>query len=340
MARSRRYNPSQKRARNGQWTKGARGAALSTGAATPAGGGTYKTAGQRRYEGYQKHLAQQQAIQTANKRKNTRRAIAGAAVGAAAVGAIAFTGVRRSRSGAISTPVRKEESPRVGRPESRQTGSPLKMHNANLARETPSTKVNLVRDMPKAKPVKVAAGPSKMASQMAGTKAPTKPKTAQAPNKAGVQNPSTAGLPRKSGRKAKNDAPPRFTEVQIIKSQSQAKEVRERRNADIRALNEQIKKKGLGINDLSGARITDATATRKAASKAREDKRKAALRAKNAQDPWAANRELSRKWAEARQSSSRKARAEERYTNMLTNAQLAGKKLNRNQRKYLSDLGM
>lgn len=336
MARRRRYNPNQKRARNGQWTKGARGAALSTGAATPAGGGTYKTAKQRRYEGYQKHLAQQAEIQAANKRKNTRRAVAGAALGAAAVGAIALSGVRRSRSSITTTPVRRDDSPRVGRPESR-SGSPLAMHNANIARETPSSKVNLVRNMPKAKPVKVAPGPNKMASQMAGTKAPTKPKTAQAPNKAGVQNPGTAGLPKKSGRKAKNDAPPRFTEVQIIKSQSQAKEVRERRNADIRALNEQIKKNGLGINDLSGARITDEAANRRAAAKAREAKKKDNLRAKNYADtPKTIAAEAARKAA----ASTRRARAEDRYASILVNARVSGKQLNRNQRKYLSDLGM
>lgn len=346
MARRRRYNPNQKRARNGQWTKAA---GLSTGAVTPAGGGTYKSAKQRRYEGYQKHLAQQAEIQAANKKKAARRkAIAGAALGAAAVGAIGIAGVRRRNSStATVTPIRKDDSVRVGRPASRTSSSPLGMHNANIAKETPSPKVNLVRDMPKAKPVKVAAGPNKMAAPLAGNKASAPKKAAQ--NKAGVQNPTphktvppSVAKVQRGGSKAKGDAPPRSEEVLILKANSkERKDIRQRRNEDIRKMNETLRQKGLIINDLSGRRITDATATKRDAAREREQKRAQAKRDANAHDPWAANRKLSREWAEARKmKATRRARAEERYLNIIQNAQLSGKKLNRTQRKYLSDLGL
>lgn len=344
MARRRRYNPNQKRAKNGQWTKGARGAALSTGAATPAGGGTYKTAKQRRYEGYQKHLAQQAEIQAANKKKAARRkAIAGAALGAAAVGAIGVAGVRRRKgSMATVTPIR-DDSVRVGRPSSR-SGSPLATHNANIARETPSPKVNLVRDMPKAKPVKVAAGPNKMAGQMAGTKAPAAKKVAQ--NRAGVQNPTPAKVyvASKKGKNGQKLNGPRAAEVTVLKGNTlkEVAEVRKRRIADNENLNNLLMKEGLGIKwSDSGQRITDATANRKAAAVERNRIKGEKKRAENYKDTEKSIKLAAERAANyAKLSSTRRARAEDRYTNMLLNMRESGTSLKRNQRKYLSDLGL
>lgn len=341
-SRRRRYNPNQKRNRAGQWTSGAAGSAAKMSAGGTYGRSAknpyYKSSKQLRYESYQKHLAQQQQIQAANKAKIAKRRKIGAAVvgGAAAlaVGGVAYKKTRRpttlTKVAPVSTPSRD-----------RNAGYNWGSNPMNTPKPT-GEKISIV----KPQPVNKAAGPNTMASNMAGTKAPASKIKPQ--NKAGVQNPTPAksatvpSAKSRGGRKAKGDAPARSEEVLILKANSrERKDVRQRRNEDIRKMNDVLKQKGLVINDLSGRRLTEGKLSKSEAAFERSKTAGARKRARDIRGNSNAAR-IARKRAryEKFASGTRRARAEARYENILRNMQASGKGLNRNQRRYLADLDM
>jgi len=335
MAR-RRYNPAQKRARNGQWAKGS----LSGVKASTATGNT------KRYDAFLAKQAQQKSA--ARKTAIKRAALGAALVGAAGAGA--YIGSRGNNKGAkegplgnvAHVPVKSQgpERPVVGKitkpTKMETTASPVRatssepvrakaVNGTEIKRTKPAAKTNPVSN-PVSAQVTSGVGTVKAERAMVSLKKGPKPKS----NPSGNPVPTPGALVTEDGQN-----------VKVVKGLNDAERIRLENNAVEAAAKLAKLEKQAGVNVGSQAR-KDFDKKNKAKRTKAQAKLEAseAKRVKRREEMSQAIQNSFGAGAVANFTGSRRDRAEARYATLLENMMDSGTSLNRSQRKFLRDYGV